>query len=72
MRGEMVKVLNVPVKELCDEGQRLWNAVDYHKQNSYDDYRRHLLECKKCQNGLERRERDLENIREDIEKWKRQ
>ncbi len=67
MKGKMVKVLNVVVEELCDEGQRLWNAVDHHKPNSYDNYRRHLLECKKCQEELELRESDLKNIKEDIE-----
>ena len=53
-------------EELCEEGQRLWDAVAYHKPNSYDDYRRHLLQCKKCQEGLELRENDLENIKENI------
>ena len=53
-------------EELCDEGQRLWNAVDYHKPNSYVDYRRHLLLCKECQKELELRKEDLERIKEDI------
>ena len=53
-------------EELCEEGQRLWDAVDYHKPNSYDDYRRHLLVCKECQEELELRKEDLEDIKGDI------
>ena len=69
MKGEEQKVFrDIPAEMLCEEGQQLWDAVDYHKPNSYDDYRRHLLQCKKCQEELELRESDLENIKEDIEK----
>ena len=53
--------------ELCEEGQRLWDAVDYRKVNSYDDYRRHLLECKRCQDGLNLIDKDLVRIRDDVE-----
>lgn len=53
--------------ELCEEGQRLWDAVDYRKVNSYDDYRRHLLQCKKCQDGLNLVEKGLLRIKEDVE-----
>jgi len=52
--------------ELCEEGQRLWDAVNYHKSNSYDDYRRHLLVCKECQKELELTKGDLENIKGDM------
>ena len=68
MKDEVLKEFSeIFTEELCDEGQRLWDAVDYHKPNSYDDYRRHLLGCKKCQEELELRERDLQNIKDDIE-----
>lgn len=52
--------------KLCEEGERLWDAADYHKPNSYDDYRRHLLVCKKCQKELEFTKEDIKNIKEDI------
>ena len=54
-------------EELCDEGQRLWDAVDYHKSNSYDDYRKHLLVCERCQKELELSKEDLEDIKGNIE-----
>lgn len=53
-------------EEGCDEGQRLWNAVDHRKQNSYDDYRKHLLQCDKCQKELELTKEDIEDIKRDI------
>jgi len=52
---------------LCKDGWYLWNAVDYRKSNSYDDYRKHLLMCKKCQDGLNLAEKDLLRIKEDVE-----
>ncbi|MCK4731311.1 MAG: hypothetical protein KAT65_02535 [Methanophagales archaeon] len=55
-------------EELCEEGQRLWNAVDYRKPNSYNGYRKHLLECKHCQKELELTKGDLEDIKSDIER----
>ena len=58
------------VDELCEEGQRLWDAVEYHFLDSYDDYK---IQCKKCQDGLELREKDLLRVRDDIKggniKW---
>ena len=53
-------------QELCEEGQQLWDAVDYHKPNSFDDYRRHLLLCKECQKELELTKEDIKNIKDDI------
>ena len=55
-------------EELCKEGQRLWDAVDYRKVNSYDDYRRHIIQCKICQDGLNLVEKDLLRIKKDIKK----
>lgn len=52
-------------EDLCEVGQRLWGAVDHRKPNSYDDYRKHLLQCKKCQKELELTKDDLENIKGD-------
>ena len=52
---------------LCEQGYQLWNAVDYRKTNSYDDYRNHLLLCKKCQTGLNLSEEDLLRIKEDVD-----
>lgn len=52
--------------ELCEEGERLWNAADCRKPNTFDDYRRHLLECEKCQEEIELSKEDLEDIRGDI------
>ena len=67
MKNEHLKEFSeIFQEELCDEGQRLWNDVDYRKPNSYDDYRRHLLLCDKCQKELELRKEDLERIKEDI------
>ena len=52
---------------LCKEGYRLWGVVDYRKTNSYDDYRKHLLQCDKCQTGLNLGEKDLLRIKDDVE-----
>ena len=52
---------------LCKEGYQLWNAVDYRETNSYDDYRKHLLLCEKCQIGLNLSEKDLLRIKDDVE-----
>lgn len=67
MKDEEQKVFReIPAEMLCEEGQQLWEAVSYRKPNTYDDYRRHLLECKTCQEGLELRREDLLRIRGDI------
>ena len=52
---------------VCKEGLRLWNVADYRKTNSYDDYRKHLLQCKKCQDGLNLSKNDVLRIKEDVE-----
>lgn len=52
---------------LCKEGCQLWDAVDYRETNSYDDYRKHLLLCKECQDGLNLGKKDLLRIKEDVD-----
>ena len=52
---------------LCKEGYQLWNAVDYHETNSYDDYRKHLLQYEECQTGLNLGEKELLRIKNDVE-----
>ena len=53
-------------KKLCDEGQQLWDAIDPRKINSYDNYRRHIIQCSRCKFGLDLERKDILRIRDDI------
>lgn len=53
-------------EELCKEGQRLYDAINERKNDSYDDYRRHIIRCKKCKKGLGLSRNIIHLIRDDL------
>lgn len=60
--------MKIENEKLCEEGQQLWDAIDPRKINSYDDYRRHIIQCSRCKFGLDLGRKDVLRIRDDLMK----